>query len=138
MIVIRWLGAFGKGESLHLALAWELSQAEREVAGEPIRRGQRSKISRPRVGLLIKSAAVRRVFHCDTWSKPGQNGRLVKGRTMAEWKGHSEAFCLPHYAAIVVRNFAGLPTGLRRTINHFSSMYGLPVIEEGEVYKRMS
>jgi hypothetical protein len=33
---VRWLGAFGRGESLTVAAAWEVSQVARQVAAEPL------------------------------------------------------------------------------------------------------
>lgn len=139
MKVIRWLGAFGVGKSLHAALEWELSQQEREVAAEPIPAGYQSMIPRPRVGLLVKTRAVKKVFRCDVWSVTNtdqkHNGKLRKTRTMSDTIGHSEAFVLPQYAAIVVRNYRGLPIHYQRTITFFSQRYGLPIVSEKEVLK---
>ena len=56
---IRWLGAYGKADSLEEALAWELSQTTRlEVAACPMHRG--SDVGHCSVGLLVARKAFRR------------------------------------------------------------------------------
>ncbi len=103
-MIIRWLGAFrGTGQSLSDSLVWELSQKERQVAAEIIQKFEGSQIP-SKVGLLVKSQAVVRRYFSDVWSEVSEDGRLTKTRRQEDVSSpHREAFCLPDYAAIVIK-----------------------------------
>lgn len=139
MRVIRWLGAFrhaqrGQG-GLHAALQFELSSPTREVAAEVIPTGWGSSIIRPRVGLLVAPTTVLRRFDSDVWSEIDcTNGRLrpTRGVGCANTE-HREAFCLPVFEAIVVRNFGGLCSKTQKILTHWSNESGLPIVEENKL-----
>lgn len=52
MKFVRWLGAFGAGNSLHEAAEWETKQVSRQVAAEPLIKGK-SYIDHAKIGLSV-------------------------------------------------------------------------------------
>lgn len=125
MLVVRWLGAFGKAGSLHDSLRWELEAPARELAAEPMSGGE-SHISHARVGLLAKTSAIIKIFDGDCWSV-ADSGRLAKTRNpRASGSGHREAWIRPDYAAIVVKG--QVSAHALRTILWFADLYQLPVL----------
>ena len=125
MRFVRWLGAFRKGaNSVGDALAWELSQTEREVAAEPLRHGK-SRIDRAKIGLEVDEN--RSVFRygllVDGWTEPAKDGsgrllpsgeKRIKDKDIylsrfyrskgASTVWHGEAvFASPKYSALVCK-----------------------------------
>jgi hypothetical protein len=135
MKFVRWLGAFRKTTDLSEAAVWELSQTARQIAAEPLHRGQ--SLVHAQIGLEIAHAASR--FHCgwleDAWTEVQADGTLRakylprsrqgrKYRNMDRFLGawnsvqnpriHAEAvFDSPVYRAVVVKTTA-TERGLRR------------------------
>jgi hypothetical protein len=128
MKFVRWLGAFGQGTSLSDAATWELGQTERQVAAEPLWRGQ-SLIGHVKIGLVIdedRSVFASGWLH-DAWTVPDDQGILRHGvshrgqrykrfkdmdRFLVAWKKrapdhHGEAaFDATIYKAVVVKSTA--------------------------------
>ncbi len=131
-MLVRWLGAYGKGSTLADALSYELTAVTREVAAELILSysgaGYRSalKSDRVKIGLEVEVTAFRRGFVGDAWTrvegdrllqsyrKPIKDlDRLVKARIahhkMCNSEGwvssadrYAECVCVPHYTAIII------------------------------------
>ena len=133
MKFVRWLGAFGAGNSLHEAAAWETRQCERQVAAEPLVRGK-SLLSHAKIGLGIAhpEATFARGWLEDAWTEPDKNGILKASRERRHEfkdmnrflaalskrsrnnKHHAEAaFNCPAYDCVVVKHDA-TPRGMRR------------------------
>jgi hypothetical protein len=71
MMLIRWMGAFGRAADLRSAVEFELDGAgDREVAAEPCLYGS-SLIARPgrvQIGLVMDDKGFRRGFLADAWT----------------------------------------------------------------------
>ena len=137
-MVIRWIGAFGKGESLFQSLSWELTQ-EREVAAERVT-GGKGTIEHAQIGLRVASEAVVRHYEGDVWSKVAPDGRLYatrRGRRTHD--GHSECFCKPVYTGIVCKQHPSrLAKLVQEAVFQASEKFGVSVFymnEKGEVKK---
>jgi hypothetical protein len=120
MRAVRWLGAFGRGQCLLSAGAWEISQRDRQVAAEPLLRGK-SRIDHARIGLEIdvERSIFVKGFVNDAWTTAREDGTLAHDRhkpirkwdrlakamrqhSVAKW--HAEAvFDLPVYSAVIVK-----------------------------------
>lgn len=123
---VRWIGAFGKAPNLHESLSWELSQ-DREIACEKIS-GQ-SHIFQSRIGLKLDSRAVIRVFNGDCFSIVSGK-KLVKTRNPRNSHSlHREAWALPVYDAIVLKDKKHINISCLKTVRYFSKSHNLPVIE---------
>ena len=130
MKFVRWLGAFGSGNSLHEAAEWETRQVDRQVAAEPLWHG-RSFISHAKIGLSIAhpEATFARGWLADAYTEIADNGviRATRNRDvefknmdkfLKKWNqgrlgdkgvpfGHAEAsFNAPTYDAVVVKHDA--------------------------------
>ncbi len=129
MAAIRWIGAFGHSSDLASSLEWELTQRDREVAAEIVHGGQGT-ITHARIGLLVAKGAVIRSFPGDVWSVPGEGGRLSPTRQATGWhKRHTEAFCRPEYAAIVLKdNPARFKPSVLKTVKDAAEKHGIPVL----------
>ncbi len=110
-MIVRWLGAFGRGPSFEAALRHELARpATEEVCAEPVgKHPGGALIGHPKVGLIVARRALVRLWHGDVWSIPDQNnpGRLRRTRRpTTHYMGHmlhAEAWVHPVYVGIVVR-----------------------------------
>ena len=124
-MIIRWLGAYGKADSLEEALAWELSQNTRlEVAACPMHLG--SDVGHCKVGLLVARKALRREHSGDVWSKYTEGGTLMG--TRKPWKsGHGEAFVAPRYKGIVAR-WEFLSEQTKKVVASQARLHKLPVL----------
>lgn len=129
-MVVRWLGAFGKGSDLATSLSWELTQ-DREVAAEHISSGN-GKIRHARVGLLVDKRAVIRVFPGDVWSVAGEDGKLRATRYASGYalrRRHHEAFCCPVYRAIVIKDHPDrIKPAIMATVRSASASFALPIV----------
>lgn len=129
-MVVRWLGAFGKGSDLAASLSWELTQ-NREVAAEHITSGN-GKIRHARVGLLVDKRAVIRVFPGDVWSVAGEDGKLRATRYASGYAltgRHSEAFCRPVYRAIVIKDHPDrIKPVVMNAVRGASEGFSLPIV----------
>ena len=134
MKFVRWLGAFGRGNSLLEAGNWEVAQIDRQVAAEPLWRGK-SLIGHATIGLEIDHDAsiFRSGWLSDAWTVINEDGVLVSNppngwakdsrkdlrrfkdmdRFLATWSRirspthHAEAaFASPVYVAVVVKSRA--------------------------------
>lgn len=129
-MIIRWLGAFRKGNSNGLldSLKWEISQADRSaVAAEQLVRGK-SQIHHAKIGLLVKNRALLRKFSGDVWSEydPITN-KLIKTRhEHSAYSDHTECFVRPDYCGIVVKR--GARMGAIETARAFAKSHGLPLL----------
>ena len=134
-MVIRWIGAFGKGESLFQSLSWEFTQ-EREVAAERVT-GGKGTIEHAQIGLRVASEAVIRHYEGDVWSKVSPDGRLYATRRAC--RGHSECFCKPVYTGIVCKQHPSrLAKLVQEAVFQASEKFGVSVFyvtEKGEVKK---
>ena len=121
MKFVRWLGAFGKQDSLVESASWELSQTDRQVAAEPLHHGV-SHIHHALIGLEIThpEATFARGWLKDSYTVPDENGinKATRNRS-GEFKNmdkflkvfnanncphHGEAsFNCPLYASVVVK-----------------------------------
>ena len=126
MKVVRWLGAFGRGESIHAALLWELTQTERcELAAEPCLPNESG--IRSRVGLLVKRSAVVKRFNGDCWSiVEGASLKKTRNPRCSPW--HREVWVRPEYTAIVCKDWHTLSSQVRRTVAWFARAHRLPVL----------
>lgn len=129
MAAIRWIGAFGHASDLASSLEWELTQHDREVAAEIVHGGQGT-ITHARIGLLVDKGAVIRAFPGDVWSVTREGGRLEATRQATGWhKNHTEAFCRPEYAAIVLKDHpARFRPSVLKAVKDAAEKHGLPVI----------
>lgn len=143
---IRWLGAFGRGDSLEQAVAWELSQTDRQVAAEPLIRG-RSHITHVMVGLAIANpeATFARGWLFDAWTVKTSDGVILPTRNRrheyrdvhrflkalnrpqrAAHPWHAEAsFNAPAYDALVVRH--GASPELVSRCKEIAARFNLPL-----------
>lgn len=138
-MVIRWLGAFGRGHSLAAALRYELEDRDStdECAAEILLKGSGPRIKHATVGLLVKSSAVNRKFRSDVWSSAGIGCKLKPARGEGKaHSGHTEAFVSPHYSGIVIQR--KLKNKAMSTIWKAARKSGLPVFtinSKGELIK---
>ena len=102
-MIVRWLGAFGKSESLETSFNWELTQTERTELSAEILDNNISRIGHTLVGLLVNKKNVTKKFNGDCFSDKDSN-KLKKGRNpkLAN-SSHKEAFIKPMYAGIVLK-----------------------------------
>ena len=125
---VRWLGAFRVSAGLKDSALWEMSQTDRQVAAEPLHKGQ-SLIANSKIGLALAETSR---FHAgwlvDAWTEVQQDGTLRakykpcnrqgkkfrdKDRFLAAWNAvknpqlHAEAiFDAPSYSSVVVKRNA--------------------------------
>jgi len=132
MKFVRWLGAFGTGNSLTEAATWEKTQVSRQVAAEPLIKGK-SHLSHAKIGLSVAhpDATFARGWLNDAYTVIEEKTGLIKAtrernhefknmdRFLAALNkrggvGHAEAaFNTPVYDAVVVKGDAS-PRGKRR------------------------
>jgi len=144
MKFIRWLGAFGNGNSLSEAARWEVSQTSRQVAAEPLIKGK-SHISHAKIGLSVAhpEATFARGWLNDAFTVIDERSGMIKATRehKSEYKnmdrflaalnkrggyGHGEAaFNSPIYDAVVVKGDAS-PRGKRRA-QHLADLLKLPL-----------
>ena len=143
-MVVRWLGAYGKGPSLVDSLRFELTRPKTdEVAAEPI--DNRNGLKFVSIGLVVKRRAVRRVYSGDVFSQPcnrlglpclqDENGfcdetcpgcrQLRTTRKPKHGSLHGEAICNPDYCAIAVRGV--ITPKAWKIVKVFSKAFGLPI-----------
>ena len=129
-MLVRWLGAFGKSESLDQSLKFELSRATTdEVACEKIIKNS-SKIKHARIGLMIASENAIKHFKGDCWSVKTENGNLVKTRNPKTANGeHLETWANPIYNKIVVKQYDDLKQETKKTLAYFSRKYNLEIVK---------
>lgn len=138
-MLVRWLGAYGEGRTLHDSLAFELNSkaSGHDLAcAEWVRRGSKGgslrfgtgEISRCKIGLLVDSKAVHRVFLADQYSRvyvsTGGKPHRVKGRERGY--GHTEVWHKRKYKGIVVRG--RVSSHHMRVVRWWANRKGLPVI----------
>jgi len=132
-MVVRWLGAFRKNSgSLHESLSFELSRSSSdEVATEPLARNMKRNIKisyiDARVGLVVKTSAIIKVFKGDCWSEYNEDGKLKKTKKPNS-KSHWETWAHPIYVGIIVKDFASMTAKHQKTIMWFCDVYHLPVL----------
>ena len=126
-MIIRWLGAFGKAQSLHASLKFELGRSlTDEVAAEDIRTC--SMIKHAKVGLLIANKSIIKKFNGDCFSLL-ENGKLVKTRNPKDAKSsHLECWANPNYIGIVAKNYSNLPKQIQKTLKWFGDLYNLQIL----------
>lgn len=144
MKFVRWLGAFGAGNSLTEAASWETKQVSRQVAAEPLIKGK-SHISHAKIGLSVAhpEATFARGWLYDAYTVIDDKSGLLKATRQkdSEFKsmdrflaalnkrggvGHAEAaFNAPLYDAVVVKGDASL-RGKRRA-QRLAALLKLPV-----------
>lgn len=132
MAIVRWIGAFGRGDSLEASLSFEIARSSaHEVCAEDTKNG--SYIS-AKIGLLVKQTAVIRRFHGDVWSVTDEKtGRLVKTRNPVST--HSELWVNPIFTAIVVKN--GVSDSNLKIARDFADAHGLKflgITKKGRVF----
>lgn len=124
MIVVRWLGAFGKSSTLMESVEYEMNApADRQVSAEPLFDSRCRLSSRAEIGLLVDQTKTRliAVFTKDAWTVMDKSGRLKNkrrnfvhqhdwdslksiGRTKRSICGHGECIIQgPSFSGIVVR-----------------------------------
>lgn len=125
-MIIRWLGAFGKSNSLHESLQFEINRtATDEVAGEKIKKGMASQIGHARVGLLVKNSAQIKFHKGDVYSFM-ENGKLKKQRNYRNAYGtHTECWVNAEYIGIVIKN--KIQDSAFKTILYIADLNNLPV-----------
>lgn len=130
-IYVRWLGAFGHSTSLSSSFEYELEICDREVAAEMIDLGNWcANIEHARVGLIMDRSAVHKVFPGDVWSVSSNRSRRLQTTQYGVRHSHShtECFCDPSYAGIVVRGaWEDLSQAARTQILQASARYDLPI-----------
>jgi hypothetical protein len=106
-VIVRWLGAFGKADSIANSLAWELSTNTAEVCAESFRKGDRDdKRSIPsRIGLLVPTTSLHKKWAGDVWSYRQERSKsLRKSRSEHVSNTHTECWVKPgNYTGIVIR-----------------------------------
>jgi hypothetical protein len=140
MKIIRWMGAFRNGGTLSDSLSWELdpTQADVEVAAEPLQKNERSEIRFCRIGLLLKRSSVIKMFSGDCWSERNEEGTLVKTRNPRRaYSRHQECWCRKEYAALVVRDRGNINKKSWKIIQWFSKKYNLPILEMDRNWKEV-
>lgn len=139
-VYIRWLGAFGKAESLDQSLRWELEDNQREVAATWCYFGTNGRhadmgplgVDHAAVGLMVAKGAVVRRYAGDVWSVPAGD-RLVKTRPASQDSDHGEAFCKPRFSALVIRKpLDHFRPAIRRAIVAAARKHGLKIMRIAE------
>lgn len=107
MVLVRWMGAFGRASDIHSAVEFELGGAgNREVAAEPCLYGT-SLIARPgrvQIGLVMDDKAFRRGYLADAWTvKDDESMRLRPTRNHAASVTYRD---INRYAAALKRVWA--------------------------------
>ena len=127
-MVIRWLGAYGKGKSLADSLSWELSQTERKVlSAEKLSKGH-SRIG-CLVGLLTTNKAVVRRYNSDVYTvKKGHAMRATRPEGISTY--HTEYLIRPCYKAIVVKysRYQKISKQALQACLETSKTYNLPIL----------
>lgn len=145
---VRWLGAFrSTGQTLESAIGWELSQRDRQVAAEPLRRGT-SLIRHALIGLVVDAS--RSVFVCgweqDAWTEQSNGLLKTSKRRAAVGKRYTDAdrlsaavsklnggchgeaiFDYPKYSAVAVKKSA--PASIKTMAATLAAEHGLPLVE---------
>jgi hypothetical protein len=145
---VRWLGAFrSSGQTLESAVDWEISQRDRQVAAEPLRRGC-SLIRHALIGLVMDHD--RSVFVCgweqDAWTEHYDGVVKTSKRRKAAGKRHKSAdrllaavsklqegchaeaiFDYPRYIAVAVKKSA--PARVKKVAATLASEKSLPLVE---------
>lgn len=131
-LFVRWLGAYGRGQSLAVSIKYELEQVTREVACEAIsmRSGSCGEEITANVGLIVDRRAVKKFFLGDVWSvtdEASPTGRLKATRFGAAGR-HTECFARPVYTGICVRHsMENLSPCAYNTVMHAARKYHLPI-----------
>ena len=144
MKFVRWLGAFGNGNSLKEAASWEMTQVSRQVAAEPLIKGK-SHLNHAKIGLSVAhpEATFARGWLKDAYTVVDEKSGTLKAtrERESEFKsmdrflaalnkrggyGHAEAaFNAPVYDAVVVKGDAS-PRGKRRA-QRLAALLKLPM-----------
>ena len=130
-MLVRWIGAFGKSESLNESLKFELTRPQTdEVACEKILKSSSSKINHARIGLRIPSEAEIKSFKGDCWSVRNEKGELVKTRNPKTANGqHLESWANAVYTQIVVKDYDDLKKETKKTISYYARKYNLEIVK---------
>ena len=104
-MIIRWLGAYGRGPSLLKSLEWEMKDRSHKCA-ERVYKGKGPQVEHPLVGLLVKGSAVVRRWSGDVYSTPRRHGGVTLRRTRDEKSAvyHNEYWVRPRYSAVVIKS----------------------------------
>lgn len=141
-MIVRWLGAFGKGADLKSSLYWELAINHEEVAAEPlhgfyVKNGDldyASSIDHAKVGLILKRSSLIKKFNGDCWSIK-QDHKLVKTRNPRASTAHNEAWVRPDYVAIIIKG--PISEGAFIIIEEMAAQFNLPILNNrGEIIKK--
>ena len=103
---VRWLGAFGKQADVLTSARWELSQQDREVAVEPLWKGQTQ--LHAGVGLVVDhvdSSFVKGYLH-DAFTTVDENGRL-RGTRLSQKGGKNGIRSIDRFLACFNAQEAG-------------------------------
>lgn len=117
---IRWLGAFGKSNSLIESLNFEFSRTS-VVACEKIGRDGKSYICHASIGLLVSPKAVYANFCGDVYSiYDGDNLKYTR-KGYEACSRHKESWAKPVYTGLVIKNgrFANLSKPVKKQIKAF-------------------
>jgi hypothetical protein len=150
---VRWLGAFGKKDSLKNSLEHELTSCNKEVACEIIK-GRTSFITHARVGLQVSQTCILKSFNGDCWSKRNsfaspavakplrhnettsfkeieRKNELEKTRNPKDAKSsHKEAWALtPCYKSIMVKRVKLISETVLKDVFDIAAKHDLPVYE---------
>jgi hypothetical protein len=132
VIIIRWLGAFGKKGTLQESLNFELSgkSDKLEIAAEPLV-NYTSNIDHVKVGLLVKNSYMVKYFNGDCWSVYNEENKLYKKRNPKQsnlhrecWIKYSNANC---FKGIVYKK--GITCKALKTLRFTSNRVKLPLYE---------
>ena len=132
-MLIRWLGAFGKGSDLKSSLEWELTQTDNKtLSAERLQRksngGYRSWIYHARIGLVVANKAVLRHFKSDVFTvRKGQALRPTRNDLGKVTPGyHTEYLVKPEYKAILIKSH--ISETARQAIKEISRRFNLPIL----------
>ena len=124
-MLIRGLGAYGKGESLESSLRFELTRStEGECCAMLISRKTRGWLPSG-VCLLVKNSARIKLFNGDCYSV-SENGKLRLTRNANSSKTHRECWVHPEYIAIVLTK--RISKKALETVQNIAQEFGLKVL----------
>ena len=124
-MLIRGLGAYGKGESLEASLRYELTRSAADECCAML-------ISRKEYGwlpsgvcLLVKNSARIKLFNGDCYSV-SENGKLHLTRSANSSKTHRECWVHPEYIAIVLTK--RISKKALETVQSIAKEFGLKIL----------
>ena len=131
---VRWIGAFGKGESFSESMKFELNRPiTDEIACERLESSKKNKIMNPKiqhcgVGFIINKKHVFKNFNGDCWSLRDEEGRLYKTRNPKVAKSnHLESWAYPVYSKIVVVENK-ITSKILKEVKYFARKFNLEIV----------